>query len=542
MNMKNMKRIFFLLILLIVAVRLSATEWQWSISLKNVVSNETGDHPQAFLWIPENCDTVRAVVFGQHNMCEEPIFTHPAFRRTMSELGFVIVWVTPIFEQQWKVENGCQQVFDEMMSDLSETSGYSELKTAPVVPLGHSAMATFPWNFAAWNTERTLAIISYKGDAPRTNLCGYGRENLEWGRTRNIDDIPGLMIEGEYEWWEARVNPALAFRMMYPESCISFLADVGRGHFDVSDEVVDYICLFLKKAVEYRLTPAGLKQLNPHDGWMAERWHPVQPRRPQTAPFAEYKGDPHDAFWYFDKEIAEATEKQYAQKPNRKMQYIGFEHKGQWLKYVEESHEDYQTVITPEVGGLTFHLKACFTDSAHTAIAGSNPQSTGQMREKIKIDRICGPVAKVNDTTFILNFYYMGMNNRNRTGEIWLFAHADGNDEYKSAVQQINIHVPYPLEKGKAQKITFPEMKNVKTGTKPIKLQATADSGLPVYYYVKGGAAKIVDNQIVLTKIPPRAKMPHKITVVAWQYGSGTAPEIQSATPVERSFYIVNNQ
>ena len=73
-----------------------------------------------------------------------------------------------------------------------------------------------------------MAIISLHGDAPRTNLTGYGRENLEWGRTRNIDGIPGLMIEGEYEWWEARVNPALAFRMMYPESCISFLCDAGR--------------------------------------------------------------------------------------------------------------------------------------------------------------------------------------------------------------------------------------------------------------------------------------------------------------------------
>ena len=45
------------------------------------------------------------------------------------------------------------------------------------------------------NPERTLAVISLHGDAPRTNLCGYGRENLEWGRTRNIDGIPGLMIE-----------------------------------------------------------------------------------------------------------------------------------------------------------------------------------------------------------------------------------------------------------------------------------------------------------------------------------------------------------
>ena len=57
------------------------------------------------------------------------------------------------------------------------------------------------------------------------------------------------MVEGEYEWWEARVNPALAFRMMYPESCISFLCDAGRGHFDVSDRTAEYIALFVKKAM-----------------------------------------------------------------------------------------------------------------------------------------------------------------------------------------------------------------------------------------------------------------------------------------------------
>ena len=57
------------------------------------------------------------------------------------------------------------------------------------------------------------------GDAPRTNLTGYGRDNMEWGK-RTIDGIHGLLIEGEYEWWEDRVNPALAFRMMYPKSCV----------------------------------------------------------------------------------------------------------------------------------------------------------------------------------------------------------------------------------------------------------------------------------------------------------------------------------
>ena len=43
----------------------------------------------------------------------------------------------------------------------------------------------------------------YKRQAPRTILTGYGRDNMEWGK-RTIDGIPGLMIEGEYEWWLER--------------------------------------------------------------------------------------------------------------------------------------------------------------------------------------------------------------------------------------------------------------------------------------------------------------------------------------------------
>lgn len=161
---------------------------------------------------------------GQQNMSEETLFHLSAFREAMGRLGVALIWITPELDQRWDVTTGVQEVFDKMLADLAEVSGYTELVDVPIVPIGHSAQATFPWNFAAWNPERTLAVISLHGDAPRTNLTGYGRANLEWGRTRNIDGIPGLMIEGEYEWWEARVNPALAFRMMYPESCISFCA------------------------------------------------------------------------------------------------------------------------------------------------------------------------------------------------------------------------------------------------------------------------------------------------------------------------------
>ena len=324
---------------------LYAIDWQWSVEMKTYISPETGHHPRAFLWIPPTCNQVKGVVVGQHNMCEEVIFEHSAFRAAMTDLDFAIIWITPGIDQQWNVANGCQEYFDSILKDLADVSGYSELQFAPIVPIGHSAMATFPWNFAAWNPERTLAIISYKGDAPRTNLTGYGRENLEWGRTRNLDGIPGLMIEGEYEWWEARVNPALAFKMMYPESCISFLCDTGQGHFDVSDKVVDYISLFLKKAAQYRLPQkqaldrvSELIKIDNNKGWLAERWRSDESERSQAAPVSQYQGDIHDAFWYFDQEMAEATESYYSTTRGKKDQYIGFTQNGKLLPYDEKLH------------------------------------------------------------------------------------------------------------------------------------------------------------------------------------------------------------
>lgn len=43
------------------------------------------------------------------------------------------------------------------------------------------------------------------------------------------------------------MNPALAFRMMYPESCISFLCDTGREYFDVAEQTADYIAFISEK-------------------------------------------------------------------------------------------------------------------------------------------------------------------------------------------------------------------------------------------------------------------------------------------------------
>ncbi len=534
------------------SLRASAAEWQWSVSIPSVISDETGDHPRAFLWIPSDCAQVRAVVVGQHNMCEENIFNNAVFRERMSEAGVALVWISPILNFPWDVTSGCNEALLGALDDLAEVSGYSELHVAPIVPLGHSAMATYPWNFAAWNPERTLAVISYHGDAPRTNLTGYGGANLEWGRTRNIDGIPGLMVEGEYEWWEARVTPALAFRMMYPGSCISFLCDAGRGHFDISDLTVDYIGLFIRKALETRLPdsvdwtrPVALKKLNPRDGYLAERWRTgtaepqgevrtarlkKQPKRSRPAPYSEYEGDSHDAFWYFDREMAELTEEIYRQDRDMLPQYLSFEQDGELVPYNASSHVTLSFPFRPEADGVTFRLKPVYTDSLRTSLTGQHSEAAPRICD------IYGPVRQIDDTTFTLSFYRMGTSNLKRRASITLIASADGDSRYKETVQEIGMRFPYPLTEGKSQHISFPAISDIGADEGKVELRATSDSGLPVYYYVKEGPAEVVGNELVLTKIPPRGKMPVKVTAVAWQYG--IAGEVQTAEPVERSFNV----
>lgn len=536
-NCMKLKKLISIVFLLCCTLGAGAGEWQWSVRLTGFISPETNREPTAFLWVPSDCRYLRAVMVGKHNMSEETLFEMPRFRRAMAELGIGLIWITPGIDQEWDVTKGTQKVFDRMMNDLAEVSGYTELKQVPVVPIGHSAMATYPWNFAARNPERTLAIVSLHGDAPRTNLTGYGRDNIEWGRTRNIDGIPGLMIEGEYEWWEARVTPALAFRMMYPRSCISFLCDTGRGHFDVAEETADYIALFLKKALEYRLLPkqsadksCSLKKLNPEEGWLAERWRCNGRKRVKAAPYREYKGDVHDAFWYFDKEIADLTEDRYARYKGKKEQFLGFMQNGRLVEYDSKRHAGIIAGFQPEADGITFHLKAVFTDSLRSSLA------CGHAQDRPEITRICGPVEKVNDTTFTLRFYRMGMDNPRRTGDIWLLASSGGDGNCKSAVQQVNIRIPYRNTEGRRQHILFPGIDDVRRDAKTVPLRAVSDIGLPVYYYVKEGPAEIRDDKLVLTTIPPRTKFPVKVTVVAWQYG--IPGKVQTAEPVERSFFI----
>ena len=509
-----------------------APEWQWSIQLPSFVSTETNDHPRAFLWIPHKCKQVKAVVVANHNMIEEGILEHPMFREEMADLNVALVWISPGLGVAWTGDD-MSDLYQSVFDGLAEISGYSELSYAPVVPMGHSAYATFPWNFAAWCPEKTLAIISLKGDAPQTSLTGYGRANANW-ESRNIDGIPGLMVMGEDEWWEDRLNPVATFNKKYPNACVSVLADVSRGHFDFSDDLVLYLALFIEKSITYRVSSTFEKDrklitINPRKGYLAERWFPHVHHYRKITKWKIEHFEQGNYYWCFDKDMAKKTIRYYNSHYGRQKQYIGFSQQESVLDFNEKSPVGYQLKFLPHSDGLSFNVKAVVVDSTRRMKVATPIQP--------RIERICGPVAKINDSLFRVQFYRMGLTNTRRTGDIWLYARADGDKYFRGAVQQANMRIPIAHTIGDEQEIQFDSICNIKCSDRKINLKAKSTSNLPVHFFVVEGPAIIEDDQLILLPLPPKTKYPVKVTVTAWQYGSNEL-KIRTAEPITRSFYI----
>ncbi len=368
---------------------------------------------RAYLRLPRGGKEVKGVLYCHQNMTEEVLFRSERFTGKMDSLGIAMAFIQR-GSQDWDVKKGCQERFERIMKEFAANTGHPEIKDAWVIPFGHSAQATFPWNFAAWNPERALCVISYHGDAPRTNLCGYGRENIEWGRTRNIDRIPGLMVEGEYEWWEARVRPALAFRMMYPDSRISFLCDAGKGHFDLCDETMDYIAKFIEKS---------LVDPRPEGGVYYSRWNPD----------GTESSNPYDQFWYHDEEMAQLTKARYDATKGKKMQYVSATLNGKLLPYNADSH----IKINVGIDADTFTLAPVFVDEHRSMLSSQHAPV------KPRITILSGPAVQVGEYTFKYDPDYFGKDPKRLWSGITLCVEADGDSEYKSAVQELNIQLKF---------------------------------------------------------------------------------------------------
>jgi len=525
-------------------------EWQWSVTVK--AEKPEGGPSRAWLWIPPNCERIRGVVVAQHNMEEISILENPKFRQGLAELGFAEVWVAPFFDHLFRFNEGAGDTFKDMMSRLAEESGYTELNFTPVAPIGHSAAASWPYYFAAWAPERTLCALSVSGQWPYFRHKDWAPDI--WG-DRTIDFIPCLESMGEYEAAGTWSREGLKERQEHPKMPLTMLANPAQGHFASTEQKVEQLIFYLKKAVQYRV-PKGwdatsAPKLIPIDptqtGWLADKWHRDKPPTAPPAPIGQYKGDPKEAFWFFDEEHARETERYQAAFRGLKPQLVGYVQNGAMVAQ-KNSHLQVDLKFEPEADGVTFKLTGAFYDHVPAVSSRLTDWSLlptnaplGHARSgAISIDPISGPFEKLSADTFAVRFQKETLQVTNARNYALVFAATHpGDAEYKAAVQQAQMFVPLRNTQGREQHISFPEIPNQRAGIKSLKLRATSDAGMPVHYFVREGPAEVDGDVLKFTPIPPRAKFPVKVTVVAWQYGRAADPKLKTAEPVERTFSIV---
>ena len=451
-------------------------------------------------------------------MLEIPVFENTVFRQAMTELNFAIVWITPPWGGRTKLDAEDATRLDAVLRTLADKSGYDELATAPVVPVGHSAMAEFPYLFAAQLPQRTLAAVSLKGAWP---------EKQPWVERFAASGVPLLFVSGEYEWAEERAGKAQAFRQKYPSSPLSMLADAGGGHFDHHEAMIRFMADYIRAATRQPKRPLDATK----QGVLVDRWRMNKPPRENSA----------ETFWCFDEEQARATERLQAEYAGTQPQLLGCRQNGRIVDQVNGTHQQVTLQWLPEPGndGLTFQLEGTFLDAVPagrperwTKLKAGSPIAHSNSSDLITISRICGPVEKLSASTFALRFDHLGFDNAVRGSEIWLQIEHPGDAHFKRAVQQALLRFPLRNIEGKPQTITFQPI------GADLKLQASSSTGEKVRFYVREGPAEIVGDALQITPIPRRAKRPVEVTVVAWQWGRSIEPRLQTAEPVSRSFYI----
>lgn len=207
------------------------------------------------------------------------------------------------------------------------------------------------------------------------------------------------------------MRPALAFRMMYPDSRISFLCDAGKGHFDFSETTQRYIARFIEKSLE---------NPRPEEGVLYSRWYVD----------GTESTDPHDCFWYQDKEMVDMTKAIYASSRGKKLQYLGAKINGNVVPLDTTKH----IKMNARVSGTEFTVEPYFCDV-------DRKLTRQHARVKPRVVLISGPAIQTGECTFRIDDDYFGKDPKRLWTGITVCLEADGDADYKSAVQEINIQL-----------------------------------------------------------------------------------------------------
>jgi hypothetical protein len=503
----------------------------------------------AYLWIPPKCRHVRGVIIALSNLLERQWLEDPLIRKTAADEGLGIIWVGPVDRKVKQdmvftadMKAGAGELLEKMLKDFADVSGYREIKFAPIISMGHSANGQFAWTVPNWNAGRVIAAIPIKTmplpgklNFEGVPLCYVVGQTTEWPQYRVPDPVtkPG---DRDFFWPVVR-SSAIALRELNTGNLVGVVTDPGGGHFDWSPHLAKFVSLFIHKACKYRLPEnqpkdraIKLKRIDPESGWLTDTGG-MEPDVYAPAAYLNYKGNPKQAYWFFDKQTALAATAFEGDRKPRKRQMLTFIQDGKPLPVAKLGFAPLK--FEPEEDGISFNVKGTFLTELPPGLIGSG-NNLGHAPGPISFKIITGPAVQTGPAEFRIQF-----NRGDYGGAIWIQEEHPGDDEYRHAVQPGQMQIPPELREGQEQKITFPVIADCRLNDiKPIRLNATSGSKLPVQYYVAAGPAIIEGGVLKIKQVPVNSKFPLKITVVAYQWGRTSSPQFKSALPVTQSFYL----
>ena len=148
-------------------------------------SDHSTTHATAYLWIPPECERVRGLVVMCTNVPEQRLVGSEALREICRRHDLGIVWCVPSFMNfKLKTEQATTVGFlQQLLNGLATQSGYPEVASAPVLPVGESGRI-FVGN--------SLQIEGYTGGGGKEMIDGL----MSSGDVGRFDSEGRLFVEG----------------------------------------------------------------------------------------------------------------------------------------------------------------------------------------------------------------------------------------------------------------------------------------------------------------------------------------------------------
>ncbi|HUT11511.1 MAG TPA: hypothetical protein VMY42_13505 [Thermoguttaceae bacterium] len=514
------------------AASVSAAVFQHTVPVTTSQGNAA-----AFLWIPPQAEEIRGVVMGGMTLVEREFAKDPQIRQACAQEQLAIVFL--------KCGLGATDP-QRVLNDLAKVSGYRELSSVPLLFVGHSAGGPQAKACAIKMADRCFALVQYRGGVPG------GSESVPPG-------VPVLMMVGQFdefggtmrdpsgrETWEGGRDAMVAFRTQHERNLGSIVVEPGAGHFAWSDRNAAYLAMFLRKAAQARIAdrpvdakePAGCRQIDHRSGWLTDLTIKT-PGRVEPAAYDDYQGEKSEAAWHFDQEMAEATVAYHAG---------GFGKKDQFIKWndpywVDAGARFFFTRLTWVGDGQTLEVHPVYADVYPSQYNGHGPRwpdagkPVGRSTAPILVKHVSGPMVATGPNTLRMQFDNLAP--ATESSRVTFMAYSAGDAEYRYTEHVGMMPRGFKgLTNGEPQTITFPPIGDLKADSPPVPLKAVSSAGLPVEYYVAHGPATIVRGKLEIAELPLRATFPIAVKVVAYQFGRGIEPLLQTAEPVEQTIRI----